>query len=299
MARIFAPPPHWSEEDLRNARDEAERRFTQQRRDEGPRAFAEVFDELLPKVVALLEMTGDLTTLSGQVFLDDPDAWQAARYVCGPPISQEDLWTLVGKKFKRVPAAYADDTAEALSLVIDGVRFPWILEGRNATEPERRQAILATGCLWAAQLLGTRRRHQAASAQEVATAGALAAAGLSFDADRSKIEILDDLPRGHFSRERVIVTSKCDVPTRLNDGRLLALECKVSNGPKNGWKRINREVGGKANGWRVAFGSQLITAVVVAGVFDYSCLASAQEAGVVLFFEHDLRALTEFVAATG
>ena len=224
-----------------------------------------------------------------------PKAWQVYRYFCGPPVSQEDLWTLVGKKFQSVPPDYADDTASAIRDVVDPVRFPWVSECRAPTSAERTAAILATTVLWAAQTLGTFRRGNASVRQEQATAAALAAAGFELDPSRAEISFLDELTRGTFSRERKISGAKCDVPVRLLDGRLLALECKVSNGPKNSWKRVVREVGGKAQGWRSQFGSQVVTGVVLAGAFDRSCLRSAQDLGVMIVWEHDLDPLHSFL----
>jgi hypothetical protein len=118
------------------------------------------------------------------------------------------------------------------------------------------------------------------------------------DKARTAIVALDDLSRGHFSRERKVGGAKCDVPIRLLDGRLLTLECKVSNGPKNSWKRLQREVGGKADTWKQAYGSQVITGAVVAGVFDLKCLSDAQSRqNVALFWQHDLEPLLEFVGS--
>ena len=83
-----------------------------------------------------------------------------------------------------------------------------------------------------------------------------------------------------------------------DNGRMLAIECKVSNGPKNSWKRLLREVGGKADKWRVSFGHHFITGAVVAGVFDLKCLQRAQdEHQVALFWQHDLTKLADFVVA--
>ncbi|WP_165865804.1 XamI family restriction endonuclease [Vallicoccus soli] len=306
----FVDPPRWSAQELKAARDLSEARFAQQRRDEGPNAFADACADVRPRVEAALAASDDLRELTGKVFRDDPGAWQVFRYVCGPPISQEDLWTLVGgPRFKRVPPQYADATAAALRLVVDNVRFPWVADGRAPTEHERRAAVLATTVLHAAQMLGTSRRGEASLRQEDATAAALAAAGYQLEPSRRTLRVLDELPRGTYSRERKIAAgpggaekpAKCDVPVRLLDGRLFAVECKVSNGPKNSWKRVNREVGGKAETWRQAFGSQVLTAVVLAGVFDLSCLVTAQGSspanGVVLLWEHDLTPLTDFVAA--
>lgn len=276
-----------------------EQRFTSQRKEEGPRSFVRLYNELRPRVASVFDASDDFRNLAGAVFLQDPDAWQACRYVCAPPISQEDLWTLVGgPKFKRVPAALADETAEAIRVVIDPVRFPWVEDGRSPSDDERAAAIMSTTVLWTAQQLGTERRGEASSRQEAATAETLRDVGLVLEGSRAQIMFLDDMSRGTFSKERRIGGAKCDVPARLHDGRLLALECKVSNGPKNGWKRVNREVAGKAETWRQQFGSQVLTGVVLAGVFDLSSLRSAQAAGVALFWEHDLTSLHSFVQST-
>ena len=103
--------------------------------------------------------------------------------------------------------------------------------------------------------------------------------------------------RGTFSRERGLGGAKCDVPVRLRDGRLLAIKCKVSIGPKSGWERMNHETGGKAETWRRHFGSQVITAVVADSVFDLGCLVQAEDRqGVTIFWEHDLAPLERFLA---
>ena len=125
-------------------------------------------------------------------------------------------------------------------------------------------------------------------------AAMLSTAGFQSDHSRSEIRVLDDMARGSFSRERRVAGDKCDVPLRLHDGRLLAIECKSSNGPKNGWKRVQREVAGKADAWARAFGTQVVTAAVLAGVYDLAVLSSAQERNVAIFWEHDLAPLIHF-----
>lgn len=292
-------PRRWTDDELVEAKVRMENLFTQQRKEEGPRSFQRLYEHLRPRVVEVFEATEDLRNLTGDFFLADPDAWQACRYVCGPPISQEDLWTLVGgSKFKRVPPGLAEATADALRVVIDPVRFGWIEAGRAPTDGERNAAILATTVLWTAQQLGTERRGEASSRQEGATSAVLAGAGLQLDPSRTQIMFLDDMARGTYSKERRIAGAKCDVPARLPDGRLLAVECKVSNGPKNGWKRVNREVVGKSETWRQHFGVSILTGLVLSGVFDVSSLRTAQQAGVALFWEHDLSSLTDFVESS-
>lgn len=297
MSRGFALPPHADSEELKRSRDAAEELFKEQRRDEGPRVFEAACAEVEQDVRHALAVTDDLLGLSGDTLRDDPLLFQMLRNFCGPPISEEDLWTLVGgPKFKRVPAEYADETAEVISLVIDSVRFPWVRAGRRPTQTEREMAVLATTTLVTSRVVATSRRGSASVRQERAVAAVLAQSGFALDESRRAIRVLDDLRRGHFSRERVIAQAKCDVPVRLRDGRLLALECKVSNGPKNGWKRVSREVGGKAESWRQHFGTQIVTGVVLAGVFDLSCLVAVQEnQHVTLFWEHSLGRLADFL----
>ena len=116
------------------------------------------------------------------------------------------------------------------------------------------------------------------------------------------VVLANALPEGSFaSREVLLAGDKCDVLVRLRDGRLLAIECKVSNTAINSYKRLIRETGGKANRWRTSFGDlNLMTAAVLAGVFTLNNLLRAQkEYGMSIFWQHRLEALTEFVSAIG
>ncbi|MCR3746907.1 XamI family restriction endonuclease [Lentzea californiensis] len=299
MPHSFPDVPRRSPQELQRQRDIALELFRERRREEGPRAFAAACAEIEPKVLNVLEVTNNLLDLNGDVFVQDPTLWQTMRYFCAPPVSEEDLWTLVGdSKFKRVPPELAEETARAISDVLDPVRFPWVGVGAQPTVVQKSSAVLATTTLLAQRFVGTSRRGEASFRQEGAVANALERAGFGFDASRTAIDFIDVMVRGTYSRERKVGDSKCDVPTRLLDGRLLAIECKVSNGPKNGWKRVNREVGGKSSSWKGNFGSQIVTAVVLAGVFDVSCLVSVQNEHVALFWEHDLDELSSFVEST-
>lgn len=292
----FPQPRVWTQDELLADKLRAESLFTDRRREEGPRAYAAVYSQIQPAVADALAGTHDLLDLTAEVFLKQPDVWHVLRYCCAPPISEEDLWTMVGAKFRRVPADFADATAEALTPILDVVRFPWLTQRRPPSTEERRAAILATASIWASVVTGTRRRGDASARQETAVALALAEADFDFDQSRGAITVLDAMARGTYSRERKVAGAKCDLPVRLHDGRLLAIECKVSNGPKNSWKRLNREVGGKAERWRSAFGTQVVTGAVLAGVFDLSCLVAAQkDEGVNLFWEHDLQPLIAFL----
>jgi len=298
MAAVLAAPPLWSREDLKAARDLREHAFRVAWRAEGPDAVVAACAALRPQVEAVLASTDNLRRINGDVFRNDPDVWQLLRYVCAPILSEENFWTLVGSpKSSKVAHRYADEAAEVIGPVIDPVRFPWIREGREPSSVESHAAILATVVLLAAQRVGTGARGGASKRQEAKVASILSAAGYALDASGARIDFIDGLQRGSYSAERRVGGAKCDVPVRLRDGRLMTIECKVSIGPKNGWKRINRETGGKAETWRTHFGSaQVITAVVIDGVFDLGCLLQAQnKQGVTIFWEHDLSPLAGFL----
>lgn len=296
---IMSPvPQRWSNDELQVDRDLAEKRFIAERQGEGPAAFYGVWDKVEPQVRAALEATKNLREIDSAAFIASKQLWQILRYVCAPRVSEEDLWTLVGKKFKTVPAAFADNTAKTISALIDAKRFPWVAANREPTALELEASVLATTTLLAHEALNTSRRGSASKSQEEQVSEVLTAAGLELDVSRKPMPALDELARGRFSRERKVGGAKCDVPIRLNDGRLLALECKVSNGPKNSWKRLQREIGGKADTWKQSYGTQVITGAVLAGVFDLKCLVDAQNRqNVVLFWQHDLKPLVEFVQA--
>lgn len=291
-------PPLWSDDELRESRDLAEKRFVVERQQEGPATYYGTWDTIEPEIKAAFVATKNLRKIEGASLQENKKLWQTLRYICAPRISEEDLWTLVGKKFKNVPGGFADATAKIYSALLDVKRFPWVIADRDPSNSELGAAILATTTLLAHETLGTTRRGVASKGQEEQVSAALVASGLSLDVSRKTIGALDELSRGSFSRERKVGGAKCDIPIRLKDGRLLTLECKVSNGPKNSWKRLQREVGGKADTWKQIYGSQVITGAVLAGVFDLKCLVDAQnKQNVVLFWQHDLKPLLKFVVA--
>jgi hypothetical protein len=292
-------PPRWSEEQLTRDRDLAEARFVLERQGEGPSAFYAAWDIVRPQIEQALRATDNLRSIEAAALLRDKVLWQTLRYFCAPPISEEDLWTLVGKKFKSVPARFADKTADAFISVLDVPRAPWLEQSRTPDDHELELAVVSTTVLLAHETAKTRRRGASSKAQEEQVSEVLTAAGVDFDASRTPLVDLDELARFSFSRERKVAGAKCDIPIRLRDGRLLALECKVSNGPKNSWKRLQREVGGKSDTWRREYGSRVITGAILAGVFDLTCVRRAQdEQNVAIFWQHHLEPLVTFISGT-
>jgi len=177
MTGSFLAPPVWTSEELTHERDKAEDSFRSQRRDEGPARYAATFNEVAPVVadaLARAELWGrDLEN----ALLQDDRLWHTLRYFCGPEISEEDFWTLVGKKSRRMPSSVAGDAANVLGELVDPFRLPWLAESREPTTSELQAAILATSTLVAHQRLRTERRGSAARRQEDDVADSLLAAG--------------------------------------------------------------------------------------------------------------------------
>lgn len=302
-ARRLAAPPAWSDADLERDRKVAIERFIAERRGTGnaPYLAAHAASRLL--VEEFFVATGDLMSFrGGAALIDNPNRVRSARYLAAPIISADDLNTItsstIGHRRRSIPASMAAKAGEVIEVFMDSVRFPWLFDGtgRPPTSEERERAILWTAGLLAAQDIATGRRGESAARQESAVAALLS--GQRFDqvAPRA-ISLVGDLDPGTFCREASVVGQKCDVPVRLRDGRLLLIECKVSNSGTNSVKRLVREVGGKAPAWREQIGrGQCFTAAVLAGVYTMKSLTTARdEKGIVVFWEHDLDALGEFV----
>ena len=97
----------------------------------------------------------------------------------------------------------------------------------------------------------------------------------------------------------MVGSRKADVPVRLFDGRLMPVECKVSNSALNSVKRINNDAAVKAKTWKFELGvNQVVPVAMLSGVFKVSNLMQAQGDGLTLFWAHKLDSLGEFINAT-
>jgi hypothetical protein len=293
----------WSEEELRRASAEAVEHFIENRLSEPTRKYEELLSESIRQVKELFRLSSDLTALDGQLFADNPSLLDAVRFVAGPPISQDDLRTLTGIKPPRSSITEEDgkEVAKIALRTLDRMRFPWIAEGRPARRSERQTAVRWTAGVWAIELIRTWRRGDASKAQETAVAELLGSVGYERIAIKPPRNIgpgdFDRFPRGTYTGEIRLDGRKCDVPVRLRDGRILAIECKVSNSEVNSIKRLVREIGGKADAWKNSFGAGVVTVAVLSGVFGLTTLLEAQRShGVHIVWEHDLAPLRAHLA---
>ncbi len=275
--------------------------FVHERLAEGTASYTAAFKQAKRLVSKLFELTDNLTMLDGNAICESPDLIQAARFLGGPPLSQDDLNTLAGGPVcsrKTVDAELAANAVKVVHSFLDPFRYHWIAAGRKPSKAAVRNAVNWTSSLWAVEKCRTSRRTASSAGQEQRVENLLTAAGLKRQPGIRKIHALDELPRGRFTREVVLGGAKADLAVRLLDGRLLAIECKVSNSAVNSVKRLNRETAGKAGQWRDRYGQQVVTAAVLSGVFKVGNLVDAQSVGVHIFWDHDLTPLQDYIRNT-
>lgn len=301
--------PFWTTEELEELREEALQR-TIKRYLDGRDRFAEIQGDCRAKVQELFDATDYLRTLGQDkdLFKQAPSLEAPARYTTMPAISAGNL-EVVGEK---------DGPIATIVKFLDRDRFPWLGRdgSRPATETEIELAIHVTAQLWAEARMQTESRTKSAKDQEQEVRDRLTAAGLQYVAPkeiRERLNELGDKPaeglmpnnyqevlkRNEFTREIHVAGAKCDVPIRLPNGRLLPIECKVSNTYVNSVKRLIRESVGKGDSWRQAFSNEIHTGVVIAGAFKMVNLQAAQAKGTLIFFDHNLEALDRFLQAGG
>jgi len=264
------------------------------------------FDVYRTTIENLIEQTVDLAKLRDDAvqILSDPANREVVRYLTGPPISEDDLNTLVGVKAITAKNLNDDPTlaTRVIDLISDGLdqrRFPWVRDGRDPTEGEKLAAVIASAALLANRKIGTKRRHENKKEQEAAVATMLSTIGWK-QVDSRRVDSIDDAPQpGEFCRESILGSDKADLLVRLQDRRLLAIECKVSNSEINSIKRLN-DATNKTQKWLKAFGTVAIVPIaVLSGVFKLKHLEAAQNQGLTLFWAHDLKQMADWIQQSG
>ena len=192
--------------------------------------------------------------------------------------------SLSATQIRRAPAS-AQRIIATILLGLDRERFPHgSQKNREATEGERRTAVIASAALIASQRVLTSRANDSPARQQGLVRDVLLAAKFVEDSPR-KIPNVSVVPEiGHFCGESILGTRKADVVVRLWDGRVLAAECKVSNSQVNSIKRLTNDAAVKARIWRDDFGAaNIVPCAVLAGVFGLRHLKESQERGLTLF----------------
>lgn len=299
-------PPVWSEGQLEADRLKSSAAFSKERLEEPLEDYLEAFDEYQGYVEEILETTVDLSDLGPSALdvLGDLRLLEAFRYLAGPPISQDDLKVLAdARSLTKSTLEKSPDLVQrvigVVRQVLDRRRFAWVVENREPTEAERNAAVMASAALMAASRTQTRRRTLGKEQQEAMVKEALKGLGFTETASR-KIPNISHAPGpGEFCGESVLGNRKGDIIVRLWDQRLMPIECKVSNSSTNSVKRLNNDAAVKAASWKVDFGRrQVVPSAVLSGVYKLHNLLDAQDRGLTIFWAHDLKPLTDWIAGT-
>ncbi len=297
------PPPVWSDEELHDHSERAREHFRQVRLTEPLEVFLEFFDEFRGVVGKVLEQTVDLSRLREEAvdLIQDRRKLEVIRYLAGPPVSEDDLKILIGTD-SLAPSRFGNDEDLVDNFVgfiqdwHDRRRFPWLNHSRGPEEQERNAAIVATTALLATRRLETWRRTGQRKSQEEAVAAQLRRSRFH-EVDPQPVRVLADAPdQLEYCRESRFGDRKADFLLGLPDGRIMAIECKVSNSATNSIKRLNNDAAAKSEYWKDQFGSaQVVTSAVLEGVYKPRHLKLAQDGGLTLFWSHDLSAMFRWI----
>ncbi len=300
-------PPRWTREQLQSEVRRARTLFRRERLDEPLERWKNTFDLCRKEFCRLFVEYGiaDPASLGPDQIADifRNDLGDALRYLAGPPISADDLKVLADASL--APGRIAADPSSArrildiITQAIDPRRFPWVAEDRPPTEQEKSAAILASAALTTAQRVSTARRSEGKDAQERLVKQFLRDMDFQ-EVPAHDIHTLTDAPDfGHFCGEALVGSRKADISVRLFDGRLMPIECKVSNSATNSVKRINNDAQVKAAIWHREFGTnQVVPCAVLSGVYKVHNLMQAQAGGLTLFWAHELSNMRDFIKAT-
>lgn len=300
-------PPRWTAKQLSAEADKSAAAFRAERL-APTEAWKQHFTKAKERFAALFKELGELAPnrISDAALASayELKLGEALRYLSGPPISDDDLQVLADVP-TLAPGTLINDATKlrkvfrVIEQTIDPYRFPWIVEKRPPTKNEKAAALLASSVLLAAQRIATARRGVGKTAQESLVKEFLISLKYK-EAPRTAISTIVQGPRkGEFCGESMLGSRKADVIVRLNDTRLMPIECKVSNSALNSVKRINNDAAAKAVDWLKTFGTnQVVPTAVISGVFKVSNLMKAQDDGLTLFWAHDLKKLGKFISST-
>lgn len=303
---MTVPAPKWSEDQLESDRGFAVQVFTRVRMEEPLDAYLEAYEEVRQTVEVVLEATTDLREFAKLAVdvLCEPESLEVARYLAGPPISADDLKVLADTSLApsvlRGDAVKAARVANTILLGLDRARFPWVLEERDPTEMEREAGVVATASAIAYRRVLTGRANESKEEQELAVCDFLESRCSFTKVPPRDVQTIGDAPKkGEFCRESLFGSRKADIIVTLWDGRVMPIECKVSNSSTNSIKRLNNDAAAKAKTWIAEFGSiGTVPAATLSGVFKLRNLKSAQDDGLTLWWAHDLAPMETFINAT-
>lgn len=229
----------------------------------------------------------------------------AFRHLLAPPLSQDQFklicpdWPKGAENSGRgLQADIAGDAAAFIARWLDPGAAPWIGTGQSPSRAQLRSALQRTAALIAAQRFQTVRRNRQAAAQESAVTGRLVGMGWTRRPSRQIDTRAELAPRSFMHKTRFATNTtrpqEVDIACGLNGTYVAAIECKVTNDETNSVKRVN-DVLKKASAWKAHWGSFVETAAVLQGVIAAKDVDRLSDAGVHIFWSHDLASFEQWI----
>ena len=93
----------------------------------------------------MFEASDDLRRFGAEILVAQPELVEAARYLVGPPLSQDNLDNLAGAHTNRkaLDQELAQRVAQVIGDSLDPWRYPWLAANRAATACEREGSVPA------------------------------------------------------------------------------------------------------------------------------------------------------------
>lgn len=304
------PPEKWTHAEITAEVENAKAVFRKTRIDEPLQAWVDEVERRKVEFALLLD-DHNLASPSGLTPAELPaivraKLLDALRYVPGPPISADDLSVVA--EIKSASAKHLtkspEDAARLLETIFrsaDPYRFKWIRDKREPTAEERKDAVVASALLHAAQRFAGNRRNLAKQIQEQSVRDMLVSAGFECRPVPKKIPNYAQFPDpGVVSAgECLFGPTRADIIARLWDDRVIAIECKVSNSAVNSYKRVIETTLQKKDAWNKAFGeANIVPSAVLAGVYSPANISTAQNNSLTIFWSHRLEDLRAFADST-
>ena len=264
--------------------------------------WSDALDRSRLQVTAALAATNDLSDIAGGLAASGAHS-EVLRALMAPPVSQDRFAILCPeysksseKSGKALPGPKADKIAAAFLSWADLGRLKSLQTGADATA--KTVGIEVTAAILAQRLVATGARVASSGVQEQDVRDALLVAGWT-EVPRKSIQRSGDLRPREFMHNVLMANAggleqEVDVACGLNRDRILALECKVSNDPTNSIKRAN-DVLNKATAWQAHWGNFVVTGALLQGVFAANDVKKLADRKVVVFWNHRLAGLLEWL----
>ena len=257
-------------------------------------------------VAAALRASKFLTDITGALIANNGHSL-VFRHAVAPPVSQDQFkilctpWSKGAENNSKPATPAAAAAAEAVILErLDRGLARWVGKGSNPTRGDIRKFLTVVPALMAQQKVATARRKRLAFEQEYAVIDMLQTDGWT----RLPSRLIDQraaVPPKHFMHKTRFASGpeqhqEVDVACGLKGTYVVAIECKSTNDETNSVKRIN-DVLKKASAWKLHWGSFVITAALLQGVIAPKDVRRLTDAGVEVFWSHDLDAFKAWLNA--